>query len=1630
MKNIIYLFIVCLFSTGITTPLLGQALSCFNSNTSPFCSGIAQYPANSDGTGAGNGPQAPAGPNYDCLGTQGNPSYFSLTIEQNGSINFTLDNSNNVDIDFILWGPFTDMAAAQAACDSMGTGGVWGNVADCSYSANAQEPVAITNAQAGEVYILMVTNYANQPTNIFSTQNSGTGNIACPCEIPYTTDTLQAVLGNQGFMTDTTGGLSQFVVCPGNTLGFRVSARGNVNDTLSLYGPFTSINNAFTNPASIFTVYPNNPQEDTVDIFTTIAVTNNDIGVNNFTVGLKNDLFTGGFSDSSCFDQAQMQVIVPGVKVNDRNVCSGQVFSVTTDSIPTTALGSSAYTWTQVSGPTVQITGSSTGNPTISIPVTNSTNSNDSVIIAVDYQYGSTCAMSDTMVLRFSDVSLTTTAAPDTICSGQSSALSAVLSDTLAPSICDQYNVATITHAPVAGTGTSVTLGDDALSAGLPIGFDFNFYCNTYNTFAISSNGFITFDLSADNGCCQGENIPDPNAFGPNNLIAMCWTDCNPTAGGTIEYFTLGAAPNRRLVVNFINVPPFSAASGNQTVQAILYEGTNIIEIHATNVTPSGGFSPVTLGIENASGTLAATGTGTNATLTAITNTAYRFEPVVGIPNYAWSPAGSLDNTNTFNPNATPSSTTNYTVDVTDGVCAYQDTVTVYTTSSVSPPTVMCDSATTSSISFSWTDIGIVAPGFYEYSLDGGTTWINAGLNLNATVGSLPGDSTFTAMVRANDGSGGPCPISSAGTSNCSTLNPDCTVNPPININLIATDISCNGDSTACINATVMGGSGSPFSLSWSNGTNDIDSICNLGAGTYTLVATDTFSSGGGSQVMSTVYEEAFDGTHNWTLNVSTGVNGADNNFWEVDSDEAGMPVGQCGSAGGTNRSLHITSVFNPAGGAAYDAGGLCPFLFCPETNMRAESPVFSTVGQSNITLEFNYIAKGDTTLPLNDDASVWFNAGTGWTLLQDSLKSARCGTGQGLWTKYSAILPPSCNNNPSVQIGFNWTNNDDGAGTDPSVAIDSVVVTALSGGSALITCVDSASITITEPTPLIAAIDSFANPNCSGSADGSIAASASGGTASYSYAWSNSDTTQNITGLNDGLYTVTVTDSLGCTDTAQQTLSVPNPIVITVDNITNNSCAGTADGSIAITASGGAGGFSYAWSNGATTDDVTGISNNNYMVTVTDANGCSDTAQTTITPTVFLTSTMTATNPLCAGNTGSATVNMAGGSGNYAYDWGSSAATTTNTATLSAGMHIVTVTDNANGCVLIDTTMLNAPTAVLIGLNVSNNAGCLGGNTGSLDITPSGGVGNYSFAWSNGATTEDLVGLAANTYSVVVTDSNNCTATDTFVISAAAPVTASITTVIGLLPCDGSAVGSLQANASGGSGFTYAWSNGATTANATGLANGSYMVTVTNSDGCTDTAMAGISSPLLPVINPYITSTGMQIDTIQPGDSTMVNANGGVSGQDYLWTSGSNAGISSPNSASSSVAPNQQGDYTYIITSTVTTGDTVCTVVDSVFLTVEPAYQGIPTAFTPNGDGLNDVFRPVTLSADEIISFRIFNRFGQLVYNGDDLENGGWDGTINGTPQPRAVYIYILEYQKASDPEPQVIKGQVTLLR
>lgn len=180
-----------------------------------------------------------------------------------------------------------------------------------------------------------------------------------------------------------------------------------------------------------------------------------------------------------------------------------------------------------------------------------------------------------------------------------------------------------------------------------------------------------------------------------------------------------------------------------------------------------------------------------------------------------------------------------------------------------------------------------------------------------------------------------------------------------------------------------------------------------------------------------------------WSLAV-TGTEGAEPNRWYVSCQEAGQLSGTCGSTCaaslGLGATLHVGSdpTWFGDNGATYDAGGFCGLIACPQTDRRAQSPTINCMGKYNIRLKFYYILNGQGT---TDDGSVYYSPdnGTTWSLLMTPPKTITCTSGQGRWDSTGINLPASANNNPNVKIGFRWVNNDDGVGTDPSFAVDSV---------------------------------------------------------------------------------------------------------------------------------------------------------------------------------------------------------------------------------------------------------------------------------------------------------------------------------------------------------------------------------------------------------------------------------------------------------------------------------------------------------------------------------------------------------------------------------------------------------------
>ncbi|QNA44567.1 ELWxxDGT repeat protein [Lacibacter sediminis] len=395
--------------------------------------------------------------------------------------------------------------------------------------------------------------------------------------------------------------------------------------------------------------------------------------------------------------------------------------------------------------------------------------------------------------------------------------------------------------------------------------------------------------------------------------------------------------------------------------------------------------------------------------------------------------------------------------------------------------------------------------------------------------------------------------------------------------------------------------------------------------------------------------------------------------------------------------------------------------------------------------------------------------------------------------------------------------------------------------------------ITITEPDVLTASAGG-SNNVCFNGTIGTASVLPAGGTASYTYLWSNGATANEITNLAAGVYNVTVTDAKGCTTTASYEVTQPTQVIASITN-TSTACSNIAT----VAAGGGTKGYTYLWSNGSTSPTISGVPVGTYNVTVTDANGCTATASVTLTVAEAFNPSASVTNVTCFGaNNGIITVTNANGTGQlmFSKDGGVSFVNGSlpfSFTNLAPGTYNIAVKD-VNGCTGFVEKTIAQPT-VLTATIGSVQSTCFGTSTGAINITVSGGTPSYSYSWTGlggsfSSSQLNISSLAAGDYTLTVRDNNNCTYSLPVTVPSIAAILVSET--INNVTCRGAANGSITVNASGGTNypppsFNYLWNTGATTTTISNLAPGNYSVRITdNGSGCFINKSYTVTQPAL----------------------------------------------------------------------------------------------------------------------------------------------------------------------------------------
>ena len=487
-------------------------------------------------------------------------------------------------------------------------------------------------------------------------------------------------------------------------------------------------------------------------------------------------------------------------------------------------------------------------------------------------------------------------------------------------------------------------------------------------------------------------------------------------------------------------------------------------------------------------------------------------------------------------------------------------------------------------------------------------------------------------------------------------------------------------------------------------------------------------------------------------------------------------------------------------------------------------------------------------------------------------------------------------------------------------------------------------SITISQTANALGVTGVVSDATTTGGSDGSIDLSVTGGTAPYTYLWSNSSVSEDINGLIAGTYSVIVSDNNSCT--ASESFDVEEPQVATLSLSSTQvdvSCNGGNDGSIDLTATGGLTPYCYIWSDGSTTEDLSGLMAGTYTVTVSD--DCGGT-----TPAVFdWTYNITSGNHTILLQPGTITIDGSPiASGDYVgvfYDqsgvlacggyiewagtntavtaWGAEAGyddgfqagesfswkvwrasdgaeidmTATYMAMPNQGTFatngisgIASLSGTSTGAqsgmtdAILTVTILEPISLTLSGQGV--DVSCNGGSDGSIDLSVTGGTAPYTYLWSNGSVSEDLTALSSNDYSVTVSDVNGCSSTT--LVSISEPTVISISGIVTDASTQGGSDGSIDLSVTGGTApYTYLWSNSSVSEDINGLIAGTYSVIVSDNNSCTASESFDVEEPL--VLPMDVTYSSTDITCFAGSDGSIdLSVTGGLTPYCYIWSDGS----------------------------------------------------------------------------------------------------------------------------------------------
>jgi len=1001
-------------------------------------------------------------------------------------------------------------------------------------------------------------------------------------------------------------------------------------------------------------------------------------------------------------------------------------------------------------------------------------------------------------------------------------------------------------------TATPTTCGEDNGTATVETTSGISPYSYAWSNGSSEQNiaelaaGTYTVTVTDSEGCTTTASSTVGNSTSPEATTNTTDTECGEDNGSATVNATSGTAPYTYTWSNGSSSATIdNLSSGNYGVTV-----TDAAGCTTTSSASVGGSSNPTATTTVVSNTSCGENNGA-ANVTATNGTA----PY----SYAWSNGSTTTSISGL-------AAGTYTVTVTDA-----EGCTTTTTASINESTSP-DANATSTATTCGEDNGTATvettSGISPYSY----AWSNGSSEQN--IAELAAG-TYTVTVTDIEG----CTTTASSTVGNST-SPEATTNN--------TDTECGEENgSATVNAT----SGTaPYTYTWSNGSSSA-TIDNLSSGNYGVTVTDA----AGCTVTSTA---SIGGSSNPTATTTVVSNtscGENNGAANVTAANGTAPYSYAWSNGSTTTSISglaagtYTVTVTDAEGCTYTTTASINESTSPEANATSTP---TTCGEDNGT------ATVETTSGISPYTYAWSNGSS-----EQNIAELAAGTytvtvtdSEGCVTTASSTVGNSTSPEATTNTTATECGEDNGSatvnatsGTAPytytwSNGSSSATINNLSSGNYGVTVTDAAGCTATSTSSIggssnpTATTTVVSNTSC-GENNGAANVTATNGTAPYSYAWSNGSTTTSISGLAAGTYTVTVTDAEGCTSTS--TASINESTSPEANASSTSTTCGEDNGTAIVETTSGISPYSYAWSNGSSEQNIAELAAGTYTVTVTDIEGCTTTASSTVGNSTSPEATTNITDTECGEDNGSATVNATSGTAPYSYTWsnGSSSATINN---LSSGNYGVTVTDAA-GCTVTSSASIGGSSNPTATTTVVSNTSC-GENNGAANVTATNGTVPYSYAWSNGSTTTSISGLAAGTYTVTVTDAEGCTYTTTATINESTSPEANATSTA--TTCGEDNGTAIVETTSGISPYSYAWSNGSSEQNIAELEAGTYTVTVTDNEGCTTTDSSTVGNSTSPEATTNTTDTGCGEDN----GSATVNASSGTAPYSYTWSNGSSS--------------------------------------------------------------------------------------------------------------------------------------------